>query len=99
MCLSLCALCVGVCACASVCEGSLRVCVCVAMLCCRKARRVHFVWFDKHMALVISRFIGFEKQTTKAQGSIKGLHKATLKGTHRENPKVTIVETDRKSVV
>ena len=32
------------------------------------------------------------KNTTKAQGSIKGLHRATLRGTHRENHKVTIVE-------
>ena len=48
VCLCACVLCVAVCVHVPLCVRVLCVYVCVAMLCGRKARRVHFVWFDKH---------------------------------------------------
>ena len=83
--------CVSLCVCLCVCV--ICVYVCVALLCCRKARRVHCVWFDKTLALVIPRLIGFEKKTLQkhTDPSRDSTRQPSGEPT-RKNRKVTIVE-------
>ena len=82
--LCVCALCVGVCACASVCEGSLCVCVCQ----CYAVGRQEGCTLCGLTNTGFSHFKVYRcvKNTTKAQGPIRGLHGATRQGNPQGKP-------------
>jgi hypothetical protein len=83
--------CVGVCLCVCVSGCVFSACMCVWQ--CYVVGRQEGCTLCGLTNTGFSHFKVYRfENTTKAQGSMKGLHRATLKGTHRENHKVTIVE-------